>query len=122
MENLEWDGYGSPVVGATVAFVSDDTQSPQGWAPADLVKVLDYVEGRPICWNSAAGTAVLVRLTQLEMSPADQAKAARGAAVAEMLGYYQPLLEDAPLLFARSLYDAGFRAPAPAPGDAPDTL
>lgn len=111
-----------PAIGATVEFVGDDTQSPQGWAPGDLVKVLDYVSDRPICWNPTAETAVPVRPSQLQMSPEDRAHIARGAAVAVMLSYYQPELVEAPLMFARALYDAGFRAPEPAPLDAPDTL
>lgn len=111
-----------PAIGATVEFVGDDTQSPQGWAPGDLVKVLDYVSDRPICWNPTAETAVPVRPSQLQMSPEDRATVARNAAVAVMMSCYQPQLDDAPLMFARALYDAGFRALEPAENAAPDTL
>lgn len=122
MEGLEWDGDDSPAVGVTVQLVSCDPVSPDGWFPGDLVKVLDYAGEQPICWNAGTSTAVPVPISQLGMSPGDKALIKREAAVLEMMGYYPAYLADAPLLFARALYDAGFRGPPLAPDAAPGTL
>lgn len=110
MDITEW-----PQIGRVVEFVSDGTQSPQGWQSGDLVKVLDYAGEQPICWNSTAETAVPVRLSQLQLSPADRANAKRDGAVAAMVALDPRSSMNPAHAFAAALYDAGFRAPAPQP-------